>query len=42
MTEVLIDKTEGPLVPIHALRKQDLEGFLGRRGERLKAQAARP
>ena len=40
MTEVLIDKAEGPLVPIHALRKQDLEAFIGRRGDRLKAQAA--
>ncbi len=40
MTEVLIDKPEGKPVPIHALRKRDLEGFLKGRRPGLKAQVA--
>ncbi len=40
MTEILIDKAEGNAIPIHALRKRDLEGFLEKRRPSLRAQAA--
>jgi leucyl aminopeptidase len=39
VTEVLIDHSEGPVLPVHALRRQDLEGFLARRPARARAQA---
>jgi len=40
MTEILIDKPEGNAIPIHALRKRDLEGFLEKRRPSLRSQAA--
>ena len=39
MNEVLIDRSEGPVLPVHALRKQDLEPFLTRRSALARAQA---
>jgi leucyl aminopeptidase len=39
MSEVLVDRCEGPVLPVHALRKQDLEPFLDRRPARVRAQA---
>jgi leucyl aminopeptidase len=39
MTEILISASDGPVRPIHALRKSDLEAFLARRGPRVRAQA---
>jgi leucyl aminopeptidase len=39
MTEVLIEASEGPAIPVHLLRRQDLEGFIARRPARARAQA---
>ena len=39
MTELLIEAPDGKAVPIHALRKSDLEAFLGRRRKGVQAQA---
>jgi leucyl aminopeptidase len=39
MSEVLISAPEGEAIPLHALRRQDLEGFLARRRSGVKAQA---
>ena len=39
MTELLITKAEGVVVPIHALGKRDLEAFLAARGPAVRAQA---
>jgi leucyl aminopeptidase len=38
MSEVLVDHAEGPVTPLHALRKADLEPFLARRSSRARAQ----
>ncbi len=40
MTDLLISAADGEAVPIHALRKQDLEAFLARRSASARAQAA--
>jgi leucyl aminopeptidase len=40
VSEVLIDHSEGPVWPVHAVRKQDLEAFLARRSARPRAQVA--
>ena len=39
MSDVLISPTEGETIPLHALRRQDLEGFLARRRPMVRAQA---
>ena len=39
MTEVLISAAEGEAIPLHALRKQDVEAFLARRRPAIRAQA---
>ena len=39
MTEVLISAAEGEAIPLHALRRQDLEAFLARRRPAVRAQA---
>ena len=39
MTELLIDQTEAAAIPIHAVRKRDLESVLARRGAAVRAQA---
>ena len=38
MSEVLISAPEGETIPLHALRRQDLEGFLARRRAAVKVQ----
>ncbi|HEX4095742.1 MAG TPA: leucyl aminopeptidase family protein [Caulobacteraceae bacterium] len=40
MSEVLIPESEGPTIPLHALRRQDLEAFLARRRPAVRAQTA--
>ena len=40
MTDLLISAPDGEAVPIHALRKQDLDAFLVRRSASARAQAA--
>ena len=39
MSEVLISAADGQTIPLHALRRQDLEGFLARRRPAVRAQA---
>ena len=39
MSDVLISPTEGETIPLHALRRQDLDGFLARRRPMVRAQA---
>ena len=39
MSDALVDISEGPVVPIHALRKAALDPFLARRPARSRAQA---
>ena len=39
MSDVLISATQGEAVPIHAVKKGDLDAFLGRRRAGVKAQA---
>jgi leucyl aminopeptidase len=39
MSEVLISAPDGEAIPLHALRKQDLEAFLARRRPTVRAQA---
>jgi leucyl aminopeptidase len=39
MTETLIAASDGPIIPVHAVRKADLEAFLGRRSAAVRAQA---
>ena len=39
MSETLIDTPEGQTIPLHALRRQDLEAFLARRRPAVRAQA---
>ena len=39
MTEVLTSASEGPAIPVFALRKRDLEAFLARRPARARSQA---
>ena len=38
MTEVLISAAEGEAIPLHALRRQDLDAFLARRRPAVRAQ----
>ena len=40
MSELLVEAPEGRVIPVHPLRKGELEGFIARRGAGLKALAA--